>query len=184
MPLQVENLNDGCIVTEIPPTVDITLEGVSGVFDGLTVNELEAYIDLSEKDAGKYRVKVRGKPPRGLTVIAFYPETVEVIIEELICDNLKVEIEHEGKPARGWEVLHLGQCDPDEVVVEAPRTLFEAIGKIVVRVDLKGARELYRQELEPVVLDREGNEMLGVEVLPGKVEVTVTLNREEPENNE
>ena len=70
------------------------------------------------------------------------------------------------------------------MVVEAPRTLFEAIGKIVVRVDLKGARELYRQELEPVVLDREGHEMLGVEVLPGKVEVTVTLNREEPENNE
>ncbi|HHX86689.1 MAG TPA: hypothetical protein GX693_00765, partial [Firmicutes bacterium] len=96
VPLQFENLDEGCTVTEIPAAVDITLEGVSGAFDGLTIEELEAYIDLSEKPAGKYQVKVRGKPPRGLTLIAFYPETVEVVIEELLNDNFKVEIQQEG----------------------------------------------------------------------------------------
>lgn len=183
VPLQFENLEDGCAVTEIPATVDITLEGVSGAFDGLTVEELESYIDLSEKSAGRYRVKVRGKPPRGLTLIAFYPETVEVVIEELINDNLKVEIQQEGKPVRGWKVLLPGQCLPEKVAVEAPRTVFETIGQVVVKADLNGAQGVYRQELVPVVLDREGNELLGVEVLPGKVEVTIILVKEEPEEN-
>ncbi len=183
VPLQFENLEEGYAVTEIPATVDITLEGISGAFDGLTVGELESYIDLSEKIAGKYQVKVRGKPPRGLTLIAFYPEVVEVVIEELISDNFKVEIQLEGKPARGWNVLLPGQCLPEQVTVEAPRTLFETIGKVEVKADLSGAQGIYQKELVPLVLDREGKELLGVEVLPGKVEATIIFTREEPENN-
>ncbi len=183
VPLQIENLDDGYMVTEVPATVDITLEGVSGAFDGLTVNELESYIDLSEKFAGKYQVKVRGKPPRGLTVVAFYPEAVEVTIEELINDNFKVEIQQEGKPIRGWEALLPGKCLPEQVTVEAPRTVFDHIDQIVVKADLNGAQGVYRQELVPVALDREGNMLPGVEVLPGKIGVTIVLVKEEPADN-
>ena len=183
VPLQFENLDEGYTVTEIPATVDITLEGVSGAFDGLTIEELEAYIDLAEKPAGKHQVKVRGKPPRGLTLITFYPETVEVVIEELVNDYFEVEIKKEGKPARGWKVLLPWKCLPEQVVVEAPRSVFETIGQVIVKADLNGAQGVYRQELVPVVLDREGNELLGVGVSPGKVEVTIILVKEEPEDS-
>ena len=183
VPLQMENLGEGFVVTEIPATVDITLEGVSPAFDGLTVDELESYIDLAEKSAGRYQLKVRGKPPRGLTVIAFYPERVEVVIENLIQEDLKVEISHEGKPARGWKLLSPGQCIPEQVTVVAPRSLFETIEQVVVKASLNGVQGIYRQELVPIALDGEGNELLGVEISPGKVEAIIVLAREELEKN-
>ncbi|HHX87470.1 MAG TPA: hypothetical protein GX693_04730, partial [Firmicutes bacterium] len=91
--------------------------------------------------------------------------------------------QQEGKPARGWKVLLPWQCLPEQVVVEAPRPVFETIGQVIVKADLSGAQGVHRQELVPVVLDREGNELVGVEVSPGKVEVTIILVKEEPEDN-
>ncbi len=181
VPLQLENLSEDFTVTEIPATIDITLEGVSPAFDGLTVDELESYIDLAEKSAGRHQLKVRGKPPRGLTVIAFYPEKVEVVIEELIHAELKIEIIHEGNPAQGWKLLSPGQCIPEQVTVVAPRTLFETIDEIVVKADLNGVQGIYRQELVPVAVDEEGVELLGVEIAPGKVEAIIVLVKEKPE---
>ncbi|NLA11911.1 MAG: hypothetical protein GX883_07295, partial [Firmicutes bacterium] len=81
VPLSYENLDPGLTVVKMPQTVDMTLEGLPGTFDELAESELEAYLDLTEVEAGTHQVQVRGKAPRGLILISVAPRQVEVSIE-------------------------------------------------------------------------------------------------------
>ncbi len=182
VPLQVENLSDGLVVQEIPATVNVTLEGLTGVFEGLTAHELEAYIDLTDRTAGRQRVKVRGKPPRGLTLIAYSPEQVEVVLEAQITISLPVEIDLEGVPATDWEIGHYW-CNPARVMVQAPRSVLETVKRAVVSVNISGARNIFYQEMEPLFLDEKGQEVTGLELKPEIVAVTVNLVQKEVEEN-
>lgn len=178
VPLQVENLGHGLVVQEIPATVNVTLEGLTDVFEGLTAHELEAYVDLADRSAGQQRVKVRGKPPRGLTLIAFSPEQVEVVLEAEITTSLPVEIEIEGIPAAGWQIGHF-ESEPVEVTLQTPQSIFDSIEQVLVTVNVTGARNTYRKEVEPVFLDRQGQEIEGLLVHPETVTVSVVLTKEE-----
>lgn len=178
VPLQVENLGNNLVVKEIPATVDITLEGLAAAFDGLMVSELEAYLDLTDRSAGRQQVKVRGKPPRGLTLIAFSPEQVSVVIEPVVLESLPVEIEIDGTPAAEWKVSQF-QASPGQVAVRAPQSVFELVSRVVVRVNVTGAQGTHRQDVAPVILDAQGLEITGPQVQPEKVAVTVVLVKEE-----
>lgn len=172
--LTVENLEAGLVITDMPAVVSITLEGLPDAFDGLTVDELEAYIDLEEKGIGLHKLRVRGKPPRGLSLVSFSPEEVDVFIEILGAAVYQVFVDIFGEPAEGW-IRKSFSFDPMHVRVEAPQSIFEQVDRIVLRVDQSGIRDQYRQELTPVAVNSQGEEVAGVRLFPDKITVTITL---------
>ncbi len=181
VPLIVESLEDGLVITDMPATVSVTLEGLPAVFDGLTVDELEAYVDLEEKGPGLHRLRVRGKPPRGLNLVSFSPEQVDLVIEALNTAVYQVFVDFFGEPAEGWERKTFS-VDPMHVRVEAPQSIFEQIDRVVLQVDQSGIRDQYRQELTPVAVDSQGEEITGVTLIPDKIMVTINLvEKEEPD---
>jgi YbbR domain-containing protein len=176
VPLSYENLQPGLAVVKIPQTVDMTLEGVPRAFDELLESDLEAYLDLSELEAGTHQVQVRGKASRGLTLISLAPRQVEVIIEELQSGLFSVELEFSGDPAPGWS-KHSCTYHPLQVRLEAVPSVLEQVARVVIHVDLSERHNLFETELTPLLFNASGEEISGVAVSPSKISVTVHLSQ-------
>ncbi len=174
--MHYENLPEGYLVTSIPETVDAYVEGLPDEIDDLTAEEIDAYVDLAEKEPGVHVLQVKGRVPRGLTILTFYPEQVEVVIEEHQSGLFPVEIDFRGNPASGWvvETVRFEQV----VRVEGPGSLFDRIRRVVLRVDLGGHRNRYKAKLAPLVLGDQGEEITGLTISPEELEVEVIMVRE------
>ncbi len=174
--LAVENIEQGLIVVDIPTTVDITLEGLPDAFNGLTIEDLEAYVDLAEKGPGVHQLRVRGRPPRGLKLISFSHDEVEVTLEVLGSSVYQIHAEFLGDPAVGWN-RHNYSLAPPQVRAEGPLSVLERISMIVLRVDQSGARESFQDELTPIAIDSQGSELPGIYLYPDKITVNLQFRK-------
>ncbi len=185
VPLQVENLTQDYILTEIPATVDLTLEGLPENFEDLSTQEIEAFVDLANKEPGIHLVRVQGRPPRGLSLVSLEPDQVRVEIEEYITGEFPLEIDIVGEPAENWELIEY-TIEPEEVFVGAPQSVFDQIEKVVVGIDIDGMRFFDRINTEPVAFDEDEMPIYD-NILIDPEEITVRLDFErfdEPEPEE
>ena len=185
VPLRVENLSPDYVVTEIPTSVNLTLEGLPEDFEDITMQELDAFVDLSDKEPGKHLVRVQGRSPRGVSLISVEPEQVRVTIEEHLSDDFPVTVDFIGDPAEGWELSDY-TVEPEEVFIGAPESTFEEIDIVNVLVDISGMRLVDRLDVEPIVRDAEGLSLNGnVLVDPEEITIRIEFERvEEPEEEE
>lgn len=175
--LQYINLQPGLAVAHMPATVDVTLEGNPEAFDGLSVAELEVFVDLSGVDTGSHLLPVSGKSPRGLDLLFLDPDRVTVAIETLQTAVYNVQPEFFGAPAYGWS--HKSHTlEPPQVQLEAPGSLMEQVDRVVLPVDLSGKREDYQEEITPKALDSDGEKITGITIVPEKVNIFVELQRQ------
>lgn len=176
VPLEVEDLEKGLVVTEIPNTVNITLEGLAEDIASVTLVDLEAYVDLAEREPGVHQLRVRGRPPRGISLVSFHPPEVEVVIESVVSKDYQVKFEFIGSPAEGWDVVGFN-LEPVQVSVEGPSSVMEKVDSVHLTIDQSGIRDEYREELSPMVLDAQGREVTGVTMVPEKITVLLNLRR-------
>ncbi len=176
VPLHVENLENGLVITDMPSSVSVILEGLPAAFEGLTVDELEANVDLAEKGPGTHQLRVRGKPPRGLSLITFSPQQVNITLEALASGEFQVAVDFYGEPAQGW-TRKTFSVEPEYVRAEAPRSTFELIDQVVLHIDQSGLSGQTRRRAIPVAVDSQGEELPGVTLIPEEITVTINLER-------
>lgn len=176
VPLRIENLNQDYVVTDIPASVDITLEGLPEAFEDLPMQEIDAFVDLTDKEPGNHLVRVQGRPPRGLNLIMLEPEQVRVTIEAYYSADFTVEIDIIGEPAPGWS-LATYTVDPEEVLVGAPESIFDKIDRLYLLIDITGMRLIENIELSTVAYDEEGNRINGLVVDPNLISVRLEFER-------
>ncbi len=181
VPLQVENLNPDYVVTEIPSTVDVTLEGLPEDFVDLTVQDIDVYVDLAGLGAGNHLLQVQARLPSGLTMVLVEPEQVRVSIESFYTEFFEVEVNLIGSPAEGWELVEYTVI-PEEVLIGAPESIFEKVDRVVVIIDKTGMRLLESVELSPVAYDEDGNRVDDILIDPSLITVRFEFERaREPE---
>lgn len=176
VPLRVENLNQNYVVTDIPDFINVTLEGLPDTFEDLPVNEIDVFVDLSNKETGNHMVRVQGTPPRGLTLVLLEPEQVRVSMEAYQSKDFEMEIEFIGEPARGWALADYSVI-PEVVLIGAPQSIFEKINSVALLVDISGMRLIESVELNPVIYDEEGSRINGVFLDPSLVTVRLEFER-------
>lgn len=176
IPLEVENLNPDYVITDMPSSVDITLEGLPDDFTDLSVQEIRAYVDLSGKGSGNHLVAVEGQPPRGLNLIMLEPEQVRVSLEAYRSEDFELEINLIGEPADGWELVEY-KVVPETVLVGAPESIFERVDRLVLLIDLTGMRLIESVELTPVAYDEEGNRVNNLVIDPSLITVRFEFER-------
>ena len=95
--------------------VRVDIRAPESVWQGLAIDDIDAYIDLTTVETGTQvipvMVEVRAQPAEIQTV---NPETVELIVEHIAEKEIPVVIRIQGTPAMGY------RSDPAEV---APQTL-------------------------------------------------------------
>ena len=181
VPLRIENLSQNYVVTDMPSSVNVTLEGLPEAFEDLPVNEIDVFVDLANREAGNHLLRVQGTAPRGLTLVLLEPEQVRVSMETYKSENFTLEVEIIGEPAAGWQLAEF-LIMPEEVLIGAPQSIFEKISSVVVLLDITGMRLLESVELAPVIYDAEGNRINGVVVDPSLITVRLEFVRQaEPE---
>ncbi len=183
VPLRVENLDPDYVVTDMPSSVDLTLEGLPENFEDLTIQELDAFVDFSGKEPGSHLVRVQGRSPRGLSVVSYEPEQVRVVIEEYLSDNFTVEIDLFGEPAEGWRLVEYS-FEPEEVMVGAPASKFEQVARVMAIIDLSGMKYVERVEPELNAYDEEETPVTNLLIDPETVTVRLEFEREEEPEEE
>lgn len=185
VPLRVENLDSEHVVTDIPANVNIILEGLPEDFEDLTLEEIDAFVDLNGREPGNHLIRVQGEPPRGLSLILIEPEQVRVSIETYMAEDFEVEVEMIGEPAVGWQLVEYSIV-PEEVLIGAPQSTFERVANVRMLIDITGMRLIESVELSPLAYDEEGMRVYDLTIDPNLITVRLEFERiiePEEENN-
>ncbi len=178
VPLRVENLDPDYVITDMPTSVDLTLEGLPENFEDLTLQELDAFVDLSGKEPGSQLVRVQSRSPRGLSVVSYEPEQIRIVIEEYLSDNFQVEIDFVGEPADGWQLVGY-TVEPEAVLIGGPESKYAQVERVMAMIDLSGMKYVERVEPEPTAYDEEETPVANLLIDPETVTVRVEFEREE-----
>ncbi|HLC28816.1 MAG TPA: CdaR family protein [Dehalococcoidia bacterium] len=81
IPVSATGLENDVRISGALPSVQVFLSGSLPALLELNPNDITASVDLSGKDAGSHKVKVKVTAPSGLEVRSISPEEVEIILE-------------------------------------------------------------------------------------------------------
>ncbi|WP_299511182.1 YbbR-like domain-containing protein [uncultured Rummeliibacillus sp.] len=184
VPVKVLYDNENLIVSGVPQTVDVSIEGPYAlVFQKKTIKDYQVYLDLSKATIGKHKVKFKYKGFSNKLKVRVEPATVNVSIEEKVTRTFKVEPDfNESQLASNYFVKSM-YANPNEVTVTGAKSAVDRI--VYIKAMLSGqfsATESFTKEAEVKVLDRDMNK-LDVIVEPATVPVKVDIgeyNKEVP----
>ncbi|NLW16385.1 MAG: hypothetical protein GX033_01805 [Firmicutes bacterium] len=171
VPLEVRDIPTGLVlINELPATVSVVLRGSDSVVNQVLKENLLAYVSLSgaNEGVGQYAVKVIH--PQGLSATP-NPGRVEVRLErELTAD---FEIKLEGLEPSDPSYYLTATPDPNFVRVTGLRSQFERVQQAQVMINQASIRESGKLQLPVKLLDSRGQEVTGLLVEPGVIEVDI-----------
>lgn len=174
VPLEIRNLGANYTVVDVPDTVRIKVRGTRGMLAGIGMQDIKAYLDLKGIAEGRHAILVHAITPAGLELVEVNPDKVLLRLDTGVSRQLPVEIRPSGTPESG-SVVNKIVANLDQVTVEGPKSLVDSVGRVVAIVDLTGKKADFTNEVSVTVLDREGKELEGVSIYPGKINVSCTI---------
>lgn len=178
MPVTIQIDDDKYVVSGVPKSVSVSLEGSAGVLRPTAIQKnFEVFVDLKRLKEGEHTVDIdHGDLPQGLKAY-IEPKTIDVTIEERATETYTVQADfiNEEQLSSGYD---LGEytMDPEEVKITSSQSVIDQIALVKVFVDVKGIKEPINKREVPVnVYDNEGNE-LDVKIEPQNVLVSVDIH--------
>lgn len=164
------------IVTGIPETVDVTIQGSSkDVTQATLFKDFTVFADLKSLDIGQHQVALQHENLSDKLKVTVEPALVEVTIDEKVSKEFTIEPEINTRLIGENYALKSLQIEPNKVMVTGAKTVIESINAVkataspdeVVNAD-------FTQMVNVKVLDRDLNR-LNVTTSPEQVEVEVAL---------
>jgi YbbR domain-containing protein len=166
---------DMLLLGDPPETVTITLRAPESVWRVLTLEDIHIEADLSELDAGAYRLKLSPRldlePAR---VTGIDPTFVNITIEPSASKVVSVNIVTFDQPALGFQAEQ-PIAEPNQVTVVGPASVVEQVHELRAEITLTNRRESIDQQVPIIPLDRAGDEVEGVQITPVLVRVVVQI---------
>lgn len=157
IPLVARNQPANIIIMSKLQPVRVHLSGSNPSFN---INDIYAYVDLSNGTTGEHNYTVKIDPLPGIKVLDLQPQQVAIRLDTVQEKILPVQVIVSGNPANGY-VAGTPIVRPSAVNVRGPSSVLGTLNKVVVEVSLNGANqnmEVYR----PVLFrDKEGKPILG-----------------------
>lgn len=163
------------VVTGVPSSVTVTLEGPSGqVKKAALQKNFEINADLSKLDVGTHRIPLKPENTGKLNV-TIKPAYATVNIQDRVAKDFSVDVVtyNENKMEDGY-IAQEPIVKPNIVRISGARELIESIDSVEARVDLRKANETFDQEARIMAYDIEGN-LLSVDSEPSVVDVTIPV---------
>ena len=171
IPLEVRDIPSGLVLTnELPTTVSVVLRGSDSVVDQVLKENLLAYVSLSgaNEGVGQYAVKVIH--PQGLAATPT-PARVEVRLERELTADFDLRIDGLERDDQSYYLT--ATPSPSFVKVTGLRSQFERVQQAQVVINQASIRESGRLRLPVRLLDARGQEVTGLLIEPGVVDVDV-----------
>ncbi|MFC4322082.1 CdaR family protein [Litchfieldia salsa] len=176
IPVVVNYNEESHVVTGLPETVTVNIEGPVGVTKTAALQrDIEVYVDLTNYEIGTHKVELKYKNISDKISVKIEPSEVTVEIKEKVTIELPVEVEYlnPSQVAEGY-TAEQAIVKPSVVKITGARDQIEEIALVKALVDLKNVNESIVEESRVAVYDKNQN-ALPVTVEPSVVEVTIPI---------
>ncbi len=178
IPLHIKIDSDRYVVSGVPETVNVSLEGTTSVLTPIVMQRnIELFVDLRDKEEGSYTVDIEHeKIPSELSVY-IDPKTIDVDIEERATEQFPISVDFidEDKLPVGYE-LGEAEVKPEVAEVTSAKSVMEQIGIVKVYIDVADLDESVNNREVPInVYDNQGN-ALSVKSDPESAVVSVDVD--------
>lgn len=171
---------DLLLMQSVPSQVKVTLRAPRSVRDSITTynGAIRAWLDLSSLEAGTHVVGIQTQIDESfgsVRQIQVSPDTATVILEPLVSQSLPVILELSGEPALGYQRGTL-RYNPSVVTIRGAQSLVTQVTEVRGMLDIAEARATITREINLQALDTNGEPVSGVDILPGKVQITLPIS--------
>lgn len=182
VPVEVFFDSKNSVVTGVPKTVNMTIDGPSNLVQTTKLlKDFTVKVDLTSLPMGRHTVKIQAENLSDKLDIRLDPATVDVVIEEKISKSFPVEPEfNERLLAEGYNAVKK-EVEPSTIQVTGAKSVVEAISFVKVSATGDtGINKSFEQKARVRVLDRDLNK-LDVTIEPEDVTVKVEVKENSKE---
>ncbi|MBS4196594.1 CdaR family protein [Lederbergia citri] len=176
VPVEVYYDSENLVVTGIPKTVDVKIEGQRRFVEATKrQRDFTVYVDLSDVQIGQHRVQILYKDISDKLKVNIEPAYADISVQEKVTKEFGVEAEfNRSILAEGFEAER-PDVEPKTVKITGAKDVIEKISYVKATIDASGLiNDTIRQYAKVTVLDRELNK-LDVWVEPESVLVTIPV---------
>jgi len=176
VPVEVYYDSENLVVTGIPQTVDVKVEGQRRFVEAAKrQRDFTVYVDLSDFEIGKHRVQFLYKDISDKLKVTIEPSYADISLQEKVSKEFGVEAEfNRSILAEGFEAER-PDVDPKTVRITGAKDVIDKISYVKATIDASGLiSDTIKQYAKVTVLDRELNK-LDVIVEPESVLVTIPV---------
>ena len=184
VPVDVYYDNENLIVTGVPDTVNVSIEGpINIVQTTKLLKDFSLIVDLRTLTMGKHTVQIKHENISEKLEVRIDPASVDVVIEEQVTEKFQVEAEfNERQLAEEFSVVNM-EVIPSTIEVTGAKSVIESISFVKATVSgEEGINKSFEQQARVRILDKDLNK-LDVSVAPENVAVKVEVvenNKEVP----
>ena len=156
-------------------TVKVTLEGKRSKLKNIESEDIVAYVDVSEYEAGENYVDVKINVPYSTELSAVNPSQVKLRIEKITSSEKDIKVSFKGNVDDGYEA-HASELSADKMTVSGASSSISKVSYLSAVVDastLTTEESIKSIYLTPV--DKNGKKVLGVTLTSEKIDVTAIL---------
>ncbi|MBW8350862.1 hypothetical protein K0H71_15620 [Bacillus sp. IITD106] len=176
VPVEVYYDSENLVVTGIPKTVDVKIEGQRRFVEATKrQRNFTVYVDLSDVQIGQHRVQILYKDISDKLKVNIEPAYADISVQEKVTKEFGVEAEfNRSILAEGFEAER-PDVDPKTVKITGAKDVIEKISYVKATINASGLiNDTIKQYAKVTVLDRELNK-LDVLVEPESVLVTIPV---------
>lgn len=179
VPLEIIGQDNQLVMRETPPSgVSVTLKAPQSVWDRIMSQPglVHAWLDLSGLSEGEHTLPINVRV--GVTpyqVIRIVPDQYVVTLEKLASKTMPVDVVVIGEPSLGYRKGPL-YLSPNQVTISGAKSLVELVVKVQAEMNINGMSESQRRVLNLKLLDANGLEVKGLQILPDSVTVNQSIS--------
>lgn len=176
VPVEVYYYKDNVIVTGIPSVVDVRIKGpTQDVLKVKASRDFKVFMDLNRLLIGEHTVKLQYENISRKLDVELDPGTADIVIEERVTKEFKVEAEMNRQTIAEGYVLKGLTVEPANVFITGAKSAIDSISYVKATVAGDASKENFTQDADVRVLDKELNK-LDVEVNPKTVNVAIEIS--------
>lgn len=178
VPVETRNLDRSLVATNVPNSVKVRVRMPRSDMVYMRSDNIKAYVDLSGITDGDYpNTPIRVSVPSDETVISVTPQNFNLNVDTYAVKTLPAKVQAFGTPELNFS-LDSTKVTPDTITIAGSSSKVSQADRAVVSVNLAGKEKDFTEFDSVNVLDREGNTVTGLDVMPSQVKVAVKMKEE------
>jgi len=164
------NLSENLTVSG-PDNVTVKMWGTIGEGDRVE----EAYVDLSGLGPGTYTLPVSLQQTNRALLAKVEPDKVKVVIAEMQKNILTIVPRAQNDLAEGFELTDIFTV-PEQCSVQGDKSAISSVQTVIAPVTIAAASEMQSITADLKALDKDGNIIEGVRLIPAKATVYAVVS--------
>ncbi|WP_391118385.1 YbbR-like domain-containing protein [Psychrobacillus sp. L3] len=176
VPVEVYYDDDSLVVSGVPKTVSVNIEGPSTlVLSAKVMKDYKVFVDLRKLAIGEHRVAISTENFSDKLKVRTNPVYVNVVIEERISQEFRVDPDMNESLLAENHIVKSYEVEPKVVTITGAKSVINSIGYVKATIEgEQGINKSFEQEARVRVLDKDLNK-LDVSIEPKTVQVRVKV---------